>query len=118
MSCSHGRCPASTIVGGQEDGQLDLQRIGVLELVDQEVGESVVQRTANGGGVADEVAGGHEKVVEHEAPLSHALLGRSHREPPHGSEQMVEDLSTDRIEQGDADGFGVGRGGSDVLHRA
>ena len=52
--------------GGDAHGDLDLDRIGVLELVEQEALVAAVQALADGGVLADELAGEHEQVVERE----------------------------------------------------
>src|SRR5262249_38718541 len=53
-----GRAPVrlTRIVGGEQEKDLGLERIGVLELVDEEVGEALLQLVADSGIIADEIA--------------------------------------------------------------
>ena len=83
-SSCHGAVPASSAsgVGGRDaDGELDLDRVGVLELVEQDPLVPVVQARAHRAaviGVADERAGEHEQVVERRAgPFGAALAAPS-----------------------------------------
>ena len=70
---------------GDPGGQLDLDRIGVLELVEQQPAIPPLQRRAHSRAVdrvAKQVAGEHEKVVELQPPLLAAgLRGRERRLP-------------------------------------
>ncbi len=58
------------------DGELDLDRVGVLELVQQEPLEALVQRCADSRVPAQEVAGENQQVVELQAPFLTADPGR------------------------------------------
>ena len=63
----HGRSPSVGIVGAEQRGQLDLDRIGVLELVDQDALVALPQAGAGRGavlGIAQQRAREHEQVVE------------------------------------------------------
>ena len=64
-------------VAGQEEGDLRLDRIGVLELVDEDVGEAALEVAAAVYIVSQEVARPDEQVVELGPPLAAALLPRS-----------------------------------------
>src|SRR5439155_9932688 len=55
------------IVGREQEQDLRLQRIRVLELVDQEMGEPPLQVAADGGVAADEITGAQQEVEEVEA---------------------------------------------------
>ena len=79
-----GRRPRPTGVGagvgrgGDEDGQLDLDGVGVLELVDEEAPVAVVDGGPHGravGGVAQHLAGHDQQVVELELARHPALGG-------------------------------------------
>ena len=62
---SNGSRPGrSRLVGGQPHQQLGLQRIGVLELVDQQVAEAALEVVADVRVVAHQVAGPDQKVEE------------------------------------------------------
>ena len=74
--------------GGDEDGQLDLERVGVLELVDEQVRVALAERVAHGRLVAEEVARFDEQVVEREPAGPPPLLGRRQREPADGVEEV------------------------------
>jgi hypothetical protein len=62
------------IVGGEQQQDLGLQRIGVLELVDEEVGEARLIAAADRRIGDDEVARADQQV--HEVEHARALLGR------------------------------------------
>ena len=55
--------------GGDAHSQFQLDRVGVLELVEQEVGVAGVQRAAFPFVLAQQAAGEHEQVVELEAAV-------------------------------------------------
>ena len=55
---------AGLAVGRQAHEQLGLQRIGVLELVDQQVAEASLEVMAHVGVIADEIAGANQQVEE------------------------------------------------------
>ena len=65
--------------GGEEGGDLQLQWVGVLELIDQEVGKAPSHRFADFRVVAQEPGGEHQQVVELEnatlAAVSRAVKG-------------------------------------------
>jgi ATP-dependent helicase/nuclease subunit A len=70
----------------------DLQRVRVLELVEEEVAIAVVQRSAGAPGPAQQIAGVDEKVVELEQPFPASLLGGTHHfagDQPHEHAQHV-----------------------------
>ncbi len=91
------------VVAGDAHGQVDLDRIGVLELVDQQVAVALPQGPPHGRavlGVAQHVAGEDQQVVELElagpAPLVRGLEGEAPEvdgQPPHG---LVADLASQR----------------------
>ena len=63
--------------GGDADGQLDLDRVGVLELIQQQPPVLLVQGVPHGGavpGVGEQVAGQDQQVVEFELSLGAAHL--------------------------------------------
>jgi hypothetical protein len=79
------RVRRGVVVGGDEHGQLDLDRVGVLELVDQQVPVALPQRRPDRGavvGVAQHVAGEDQQVVELELACPAPLVGRLEREAP------------------------------------
>ncbi len=51
-------------IGGEADGDLELDRIGVLELVEQHAVVSLVQESTDVGVLGEQAAGEHEQVVE------------------------------------------------------
>jgi hypothetical protein len=55
------------IVGGEQQEDLGLQWVGILELVDEEVGKSLLQLGANAAVVSNEVARLDEEIEEIEA---------------------------------------------------
>ena len=61
--------------GRDQAGQLDLERVGVLELVEQDVGVALVQGVAGLGAATQHLAGQHEQVVELEAAVAPAVVG-------------------------------------------
>ena len=61
-------------VAGEEEGNLRLDGIGVLELVDEDVGEAALEVAAAVGGVPEEVARPDEQVVELGPPLASSSL--------------------------------------------
>jgi len=52
------------VVGGKQQEDLRLQRIGVLELVDEQVSEATLEVGAHGRDVAQEIARAHQQVDE------------------------------------------------------
>ena len=58
----------AVIVGGKQKKDLGLEGIGVLELVDEEVGEALLQLTTHAGIIANEVAGLDKEVQKIEPP--------------------------------------------------
>ena len=56
------------VVGGEEQEQLGLERIGVLELVDEDALEALLERGAHRGDAPDHVARLHQEIDEVEAP--------------------------------------------------
>ena len=59
---------AAWIVGGKQKEDLGLEGISVLELVDEEVGEALLQLMTHAGIIANEVAGLNEEVQKIEPP--------------------------------------------------
>ena len=70
-------------VAGEEEGDLRLDRIGVLELVDEDVGEAALEVAAAADVVSQEVTGPDEEVVELGPPLAAASLRVVDDEAPH-----------------------------------
>ena len=63
--------------GGDADGQLDLDRVGVLELIQQQPPVALLQVGADGcavRGMGEQVTGEHEQVVEFQLPLRSPCL--------------------------------------------
>ncbi len=73
MSCQ----PSASAVGSAADpgGELDLDRVGVLELVEQQPLVVLVQRGADVRVAAQQVAREHEQVVELQLALTPPDLG-------------------------------------------
>ena len=71
---------------GEEHGDLSLKRVGVLDLVDEEMGETFLEIVTNFQVVAEEVSGPDEKVLELGAALSAALFGIVNYVLPQGFE--------------------------------
>ena len=55
------------IVGCEQQQDFGLQRVGVLEFVDEDMGEALLQLGAHGGVVAHEVARGQQQIEKIEA---------------------------------------------------
>ena len=55
------------IVGGEQQKDLGLERVGILELVDEEVGKALLQLGANAAVVSNEVARLDQEIEEIEA---------------------------------------------------
>ncbi len=69
---------AAGIVGGKQKQDLGLEGIGVLKLVDEKVGEALLQVTTHAGVIANEVAGLDEEVQKIEPPgfrLENLIVG-------------------------------------------
>ena len=77
--------PAGALIGRRhQHRQLHLDRVGVLELVEEQPAVAVVQRGADGRTVlrvAQHLPGHHQQVVELQAPVTAAVLGGLQREP-------------------------------------
>ena len=71
---------------GEEHGDLSLKRVGVLNLVDEEVGVAFPEVVTNFQVVAEEVSGPDEKVLELGAALGAAFFGIVNYELPQGFE--------------------------------
>ena len=52
------------IVGGEQQEQLGLQRIGILEFVDEEVREALLKRRAHGGVIANQIPRPQQQIEE------------------------------------------------------
>ena len=77
---SHRSGRAVGVGGGEGEDQLDLERVGVLELVDHAAPTTAGPASRRTDGVApQQVAGEHEQVVEVEAPGPAALVGPAER---------------------------------------
>ena len=50
------------ITGREQDKDLRLQRVRVLELVDEKMGEALLEMLANAGGLDEQIAGADEQV--------------------------------------------------------
>ena len=75
--------------GCEADGDLELDRVGVLELVEEDALVPVVQHPADAGLRGDEAPGEHEQVVELERALGRPLRGRfEHPAPEHRAEHL------------------------------
>ncbi len=80
------------IGGGDAHGQLDLDRVGVLELVEEEPLVALVQRGPHDGSlhrVAQHPAGQHQQIVELEAPVLPTLVGGGERGGSEGGAEAV-----------------------------
>ena len=87
-----GRRPAhlARVVAGDQQGQLHLDGIGVLELVDEQPLVALAQRPAHGGtaiGMTKQVPGLHQQVVEDEPSLAAAPVGLGQNEARQAGEQ-------------------------------
>ena len=68
---------AAARAGGDADGQLDLDRVGVLELIQQQPPVALLQGGADGcavRGMGEQVTGEHQQVVEFQLPLRASCL--------------------------------------------
>ena len=68
-------------VGGDPHGQLELDGVGVLELVEQDPGVALVDRRGARGVVGEQLAGEHEQVVELQPAGGAPLVDGVEREP-------------------------------------
>ena len=86
---------------GDPDGELDLDRVGVLELVEQEPLVAIVERGAGVLGPSEQVSGKHEKVVELQLPAAPAFprLGQHTTTGP--VRKVAQALPDDLVAQGD-----------------
>ena len=78
------------VVRRKQHGDLDLQRIGVLELVDKKNAEPFGEGGADTRGARQHVPRQHEQVVELDASLAAALLGVVAHEAAQAGEEHVE----------------------------
>jgi hypothetical protein len=69
-------------VGRQPNGDLELDRVGVLELVEEHPLVAFVEQASDGGPFGDEPPREDEQVVELELPRSRALSGQLEHEAP------------------------------------
>ena len=83
----------------KQDRNFDLQRVGVLELVDQEMRKLLAHRFAHGRVVAQEVTRKDEQVVELQPPLRPALRRIVENEALDGGEERWDDARTGLREQ-------------------
>jgi hypothetical protein len=106
--------------GGDEGRHLDLDGIGVLELVEQQPLVAPVQRRPRLGAGPDQPAGQDEEVVEVEHPLRPALVGGRGGEAGEPGGELAQDL-VDRLLDDPpghrADLVDGGPGGGDVVPR-
>jgi hypothetical protein len=77
--------------GGEGEDELDLERIGVLELVDDQHRPPLGQRPPDRGVAPQQVAGQHQQVVEVEAAGAATLVGPIEREPDQLGRQPHDD---------------------------
>ena len=76
----------------QQEGELELERVGVLELVEQDAAVPLVEGCPHGvadDGVGEQVAGDDQQVVEDQGPCMASLGGGLER----GSHQIGEETS-------------------------
>ena len=76
--------------GGEQQDEFGLERVGVLEFVDQQGFEAPAEVLAGAGVVADQVAGVEQEVVEGEFAGGAAAVGVPGDEVVEGAEQAVE----------------------------
>src|SRR5205823_3670601 len=111
-----GRVPLGKVValdgGGDEDGQLDLDGVGVLELVEEEMGVALVQGAAGRRAGPEQPAGQDQQVVELEPAFEAAGLGGAEDLPADQGQEPVEDVVDDG---GDDGGLAVVEDGDDAL---
>ena len=81
------------IAAGQQDGQVDLDRVGVLELVQQQVAVTLAERGPHRRAVipvAQKLPGPHQQVVVFEPPRDPALLHRVQGEDGQPGRQVLQ----------------------------
>ena len=86
-------------VGGEADGDLELDRIGVLELVEEHALVPFVQDAADVRTVGQQATGEHEQVVELEQAGLGASCRRIEDEAPHHRPEQESPVSTDAFEE-------------------
>ncbi|MEZ5262744.1 MAG: hypothetical protein R2755_13455 [Acidimicrobiales bacterium] len=96
--------------GGHQHGQLDLQRIGVLELVEEEVAIAAVQRLPGGGAVTQHGAGQHQQVVELQQPGGPAGIGAVEHVPGEQHQEVAQQFVGDALHDA---GAGLVHGGDE-----
>ena len=85
---------------GEPHGDLELDRVGVLELVEQDSLVALVEHPADGGPCCDESPCENEQVVELEGALGGAVLCRLEHPPPEHGSQHGDPAVSDLLEQG------------------
>ena len=68
-------------IGGEPDGDLELDRVGVLELVEQHADVPFMEQSTDRRMLGDQAAGEHQQVVELELARTGAVGGRVEHEP-------------------------------------
>ena len=103
--CPAGR--AAVRAGGDPDRELDLNRIGVLELIQRQPPVTLLQAGADGHavhGTAEQVTGEHEKVVVFQLPLGSPFprgLKRRGRDPVgQAAQRRCQDTDAQRTREG------------------
>ena len=110
------RC-AHRLAAGDERGDLDLQRIGVLKLIDQQVRELLAQAAPHRRVATQEVACLHEQVVELEPALAAALVRVGEDELARRVEQRGQHRIPHLLDQRVALPLGLFQAVADLLHR-
>ena len=86
-------------VGGETDGDLELDRVGVLEFVEKDPLVPGVKESADVGSIGEETSGEHEQVVELEQAGLGATRGGVEDETPHHRSEQESPVSTDTFEE-------------------
>ena len=77
-------------IGGEEPGDLHLQRVGVLELVDEDAVEPALRPQPHVGSIAQQIARPRQKIVERSLACVAALRGAGEREVAQVAEEIAE----------------------------
>ena len=94
------------VIGGKQQEYFRLERIGVLELVHEEMAEAPLQLAANNGIVPDQIARLDEKIEEVEPSRLdlQGLVGRNRR--PQGVMEKWSEIGVARLNEGVEINFG------------
>ena len=86
-------------IGSEADGDLELDRIGVLELVEQDPLVTAVQVGSNRRVTGDELAGQHEQIVELDGAVGGSGVGGIEHPPSEQRSEHPDPIVANRLQQ-------------------